>query len=164
METAFEKNLPPDIRVIPALNDIKTERSNMLGCLVVGGLFISFLAYLVWINAMPNNIWYWLTALVLLAVLFLLLYTTRQALTRIRLRQKLDREGIRIQAIVVGHNIVEYEDNPNIYIVYYQFQPDFIVKYTDLSPDRRFFDIPVGGKLSVRYWTKNPEINGVITS
>ncbi len=50
--------------------------------------------------------------------------------------------------MVVGHEVVEYEDNLNLHIVYYQFRPDFIAKYTDYTAKKRFFNTPLGGK----YW------------
>jgi hypothetical protein len=84
-------------------------------------------------------------------------------MANIRLRKKLDSQGIQVQATVVGREVVEYEDKPNTYIIYYQFQPDFIVKYADFTEDRQFFNIPLGGQLAVRYLPENPEINGLIS-
>ncbi len=163
MEPVFDKNIDPNMKVVDTLNKVKTERLNMSGCLLIGVLLICFLAYVLLSNPMQYNIWYWLTVLTLVAMICIVFYTTKQAVVNIQLRKKLDSQGVQVEATVVGHKVEEYEDEPNIYIVYYQFRPDFMVKYTDFTEDKRFFNTPLGGKLSVRYLPENPEINGLVS-
>jgi hypothetical protein len=163
MESVFDKNTNPHIKVVDALKSVKTERARMSGCLLVGLLLIGFIAYVLLSNPKQDDIWYWLTVLLLVAMVYLLFYTTKQAVADIRLRQKLDTQGIQVQATVVGHEVEEHEGNPNVFIVYYQFRSDFVVKYADFTTDKRFFSMPVGGKLSVRYLPENPEINGLVS-
>jgi hypothetical protein len=162
MEPSFAPKTSSDPKVVIALNSAKAERTRALGCLSIGGLLIVFLTYVLLRAPIQNNIWYWLMVLVPVGLAYVLYYTTKQAVADIRLRQKLDKQGVQVLATVVRHEVAEREDQPDLYNVYYQFQPDFIVKYTDFTTDRRFFNTPLGGKLSALYLSENPETTGLI--
>ncbi len=98
MQSVFDKNTNPHIKVVDALKSVKTERARMSGCLLVGLLLIGFIAYVLLSNPKQDDIWYWLTVLLLVAMMYLLFHTTKQAVADIRLRQKLDTQGIQVQA------------------------------------------------------------------
>ncbi len=163
MESVFDKNTNPHIKVVDALKSVKTEGARMSGCLLVGLLLVGFIAYVLLSNPKQDDIWYRLTVLLLVAIMYLLFHTTKQAMVNIRIRQKLETQGTQVQVTVVGHEVEEHEDNPNVFVFSYQFRPDFVVKYADFTTDKRFFSTPVGGKLSVRYLPENPEINGLVS-
>ncbi len=47
--------------------------------------------------------------------------------------------------------------------IYYQFQPDFVVKHEDETNDQYFFHLPMEHTIEVLYLTENPKITGVVS-
>ncbi len=93
MPPVFDKNIPPNIKVVSALDNVKSESKKTVGCLLVGVLLIGFLAFVLLSYQAPNNVWYWLTVLMLVSIVYFLYQTTKQSVADLRLRKKLDRAG-----------------------------------------------------------------------
>jgi hypothetical protein len=67
-------------------------------------------------------------------------------------------KGIQAIGIVVGRERDSSGEEDALY-VFYQFRPDFVVRYTDNSKTQKFYKLPLDSKIPVQYLADNPEIN-----
>ncbi|HMN91420.1 MAG TPA: hypothetical protein PKD70_15595 [Saprospiraceae bacterium] len=73
--------------------------------------------------------------------------------------RKLQKEGVTTQAKIVGKEWHDGGDSADDYYVFFQFRPDFVVKYSDNTPDYTYYNQPEGSEIKVLYLPANPRIN-----
>jgi hypothetical protein len=76
--------------------------------------------------------------------------------------RKLQKQGITTQAKIVGKEMSESEEGPGLMYIFYQFQPDFVVKYQDTTKNARFYKQAEGAEITVRYLAENPQVTVVV--
>lgn len=156
-----EKKFSPDLKVVVAVNSLKSNRSLLLGAIIMLAFFGWMLGYMLFSKGAIQGFWHWMLILALALIVYLMFDGIRRAIVGIRQRQRLTRQGIAIQATVVGHEVDESREE-DTYFLYYQFQPDFVVQYQDVTPNQQFFRTPLGDSLSVLYLPEKPELTGVV--
>ncbi len=161
MKTVVEKNFSPDIKVVKAVNSLKSNYLHLLGGTILIIFFGWMLGYMLFSKSSIEGFWHWMLILVLALVLYLMASGVYTALKEIRQRKKLEQQGIATQATVVGRELDERNEE-NIYLVYFQFHPDFVVQYQDNTPNNQFFQLPMSSTLSILYLSDNPEVIAVL--
>lgn len=76
------------------------------------------------------------------------------------IRRSLRRFGKDTQASIVGKEVDDREES-DLYYIYFQFEPGFVVKYNDDSRNQQYYRIPLNDTLRIRYLPDNPEVCGV---
>jgi hypothetical protein len=162
MEYFNNTTFSPDLKVVTATNSLKTNRQKSLGCLIVGGLFGSLLGYMLTDTSKIVGFWGWLTVIALIITMIVIISEFRNTIKDTSNRQRLKKEGITVPATIVGREYRQADEDDE-YIIHYQFKPEFVVKYQDDTPERKFFYLPMGSTLPVLHLVDNPEVTGVVT-
>jgi hypothetical protein len=161
MEPTVEKNFSPDLKVVEAVNSLRYNWLLLLAGLLILAFFGWMLAILLLYQRHNWGFWYSIMALVLALVIYLMWETTVAAARGIHQRLHLKRHGRAVKATVVGHEADERNEE-DVYLIYYQFRPDFVVRYQDNTTKRRWFHVPTGNQISVLYLLDNPEVTAVV--
>jgi hypothetical protein len=166
LSTEQHSPFPDPIRVVEAKRNIRRSVTDATVMLVA----MAVVFYIIWFQGgrlyrFLEDKWQlggWIVyALVgLLAVLLGLgmwLYVSDKVRDVLLVRQ-LNRRGIRGTAVVVGHEKDERGEDEQ-YFVFYQFSPDFVVKYQDETAGKIWYNLPKDTQLRIVFLKQNPEIN-----
>jgi len=107
----------------------------------------------------PGFLFYFMLIVLTITVIFMIVGLLKASFA-ISKRDELKRFGIKVSATVVGRES-DIEQDPQVYLIYYQFHPDFVVKHHDETEEQSFFKLPIGSKIDVLYLEKSPQITGV---
>lgn len=66
-----------------------------------------------------------------------------------------------LKATIVGREEVERPED-DLLCVFYQFRPDFVVRFQDSAQHSRLYSQPIGSEITVYYLPENPKINGIL--
>lgn len=168
MEQA-RKTFNPNLKVVDANSNMKAT------VLQFGGM--SFLAIVVGLMGYVGCLWAielfsghfsWLKfgGLLLMASLCALLLWAAVLTLRDNLRQAYFSRQLRLhatstKATIVGREKVERPED-NLLYVFYQFRPDFVVRFQDSAKHPRLYSQPIGSEITVYYLPENPEISGIL--
>lgn len=103
-------------------------------------------------------------ALAFLLIVLLGLGTWLYVYDKIRdmfLVRQLNQRGISGTAVVVGHE-KDARGEEDQYYVFYQFSPDFVVKYQDETKTKSWYNLPKGTSLSIVFLEQKPEVNKLL--
>ncbi len=73
--------------------------------------------------------------------------------------RKLKQEGVTTKAKIVGKDYYENTESADDYYIYYQFRPDFVVKYNDVTSGYIYYNQPEESEINVLYLPSDPRIN-----
>jgi hypothetical protein len=160
MESIQEKYFSPDLPVVDAVALPKDNRSKLLGAALLGVFFGSIFYYSIVYMPSDAGVLHHFTTVALALTMVALIIGFKGVLIGIWRRRQLDLCGVKVQAIVVGRESDIHVD-PELYWVFYQFLPSFVVKYQDETPDQHFFNLPDAQTIEALYLPENPRITGV---
>lgn len=163
------KTFDPTLKIVDANPNMKAT------VLQFGGM--SFLAIVIGLMCYVSCLWAtelfsgqfsWLKlgGFLLMASLCALLLWAAVLTLRDNLRQAYFAQQLRLhatstKATIVGREKVERPED-NLLYVFYQFRPDFVVRFQDSAQHPRLYSQPIGSEITVYYLPKNPEINGIL--
>jgi hypothetical protein len=164
-----EKIFGPDLRVVdanPGRRGALLQFGGM-GCL---GLVMAYLLYLglAWLAETLGESFTWLARIGSLLLLLLCLFlfwgvalTMQDSLRQMRFAAQLRRKGLLATACVVGREKIDRIEE-DIYYMFCQFRPDFVLRFHDSSPGQRFYRLPLGSEVRVRYLEGQPEVSSLV--
>ncbi len=161
MESICEKHFSANIPIVDAVAFPKDNRTKLLAGVLLGGFFAYILTGMLVQKSPKAGFLYFFTAIALVISLVMILRGFKDTFVAIRRRRQLEHRGRRVQATIVGRES-DVNADPELYWIYYQFHPDFIVRHQDETPDRYFFQLPVGHTLEVLYLPESPQVTGVM--
>jgi hypothetical protein len=160
MENNTEKAFSPDLKIVEAVRSRWSNINWLLVSVGVLGLFGYWfvVALIRWLQ--EGGLWLTLT-LVFSGIVALVTYgMLSDSVETVLRRRKLQREGVAADARIVGREVEEVGEG-EMYYIYYQFRPDFVVKYHDITWNQNYFKMPLGSTLPIRYLAENVEVNGL---
>ncbi len=161
MESICEKHFPTDTPVVDAVAFPKDNRTKLLAGAILGGFF-GCIFISMFVHKSPNaGFLYFFTAIALVVSLVMIIKGLKDTFVAIRQRRQLENQGNRVQATIVGRES-DLEADPEMFWIYYQFHPDFVVRHHDETKDQYFFRLPMGQTLDVLYLPESPQVTGVI--
>jgi hypothetical protein len=161
MTTKPEKNFPAEIKVVKAVDSRWSSRYLLIGMTILLIFFGWALVYVLLYSMQLANVWWWVAVLALGITVGAFIDAILKALLDLRNRRLLTNRGITTQANIVGRELDESNEN-DLYMVYYQFKPEFVVKYVDDTHNQRFYRLEMGSQVLVLFLESNPEVTGLV--
>ncbi|MDX2282287.1 MAG: hypothetical protein NW218_22040 [Saprospiraceae bacterium] len=164
-----EKTFDPDLRVVDANPTLRNALFHFggMGCLGVVMGFLLYLAF-VWLMETLGEKYSWLAKIgaFFLILLCLMLFlgtalTMLDSFRHIRFSNQLRKNGVLTKGTVVGREKVDQSEN-DVFYVFYQFRPDFVMRLQDNSNNLQFYKLPVGSEIKVCYLADSPEVSTLI--
>jgi cytochrome bd-type quinol oxidase subunit 2 len=162
MGSKNEKIFPPDLKVVKAASSKSSGRYLLVGFSIMLFFFVWALIYALLFRMQLTNIWWWVAVSILLIVIYVFIGVILKARRGLHHRELLTQRGKTVQASIVGHEVKENDEAADVYMVFYQFRPDFVVKHVDETSDQRFYRLALGSQVPVLFLEDDPTITGLV--
>ncbi|MFM9951947.1 MAG: hypothetical protein ACKV1O_28715 [Saprospiraceae bacterium] len=164
-----EKTFDPDLRIVdanPTLRGAVLYFGGM-GCFGVVMTYLLYYGFL-WMAETFVQKFAWLAKIssFFLFLICLLLFSgtllnMRDSVRNIRFSRQLRKKGIWTMGNVVGREKIDRTEDDTFY-VFYQFRPDFVVRFHDDTNNLQFYKLSMGSEVKVCYLADNPEVSSLV--